>query len=73
MSTIAGKFKVTNVPLPKERLDELGRALGLSERVLQKLQGALMVEPIATEDYTIEIRDGGGTSGPVLHTEKTKL
>jgi len=73
MSTISGKFKVTSVPLPKERLDDLARALGLSERVRQKLQGALMVEPIDDQEYTIEIRDGGGTSGPVLHTEKTKL
>ena len=73
MSTIAGKFKVTNVPLPKERLDELARTLGLSDRVRQKLQGALMVVPIDTEEYTIEIRDGGGTDGPVLATQKTKL
>lgn len=57
MSTIAGKFKVTNVPIPKEVLDEVATRLNLSAEARQKLQGALMVEKIDDEEYTIEIYD----------------
>jgi hypothetical protein len=59
MSTIAGKFKVTNVPIPKEVLDELAERLKLSDKARQKLQGALMVERILDEEYTVEVYDGG--------------
>jgi hypothetical protein len=57
MSTIAGKFKVTNVPIPKEILDEVANRLNLSTEARQKLQGALMVEKIQDEEYTIEVYD----------------
>jgi hypothetical protein len=57
MSTIAGKFKVTNVPIPKEVLDEVANRLNLSTEARAKLQGALMVEKIEDEEYTIEVFD----------------
>jgi hypothetical protein len=69
MSTIAGKFRVKNVPIPKEVLDELARKLNLSDDLLGKLQGMLTVEKIDTEEYTIEVREGG----QLLDTITTKL
>ena len=69
MSTIAGKFRVTNVPIPKEVLDEVADRLKLSDKARQKLQGALMVESIPDEEYTVEVYDGGEHK----ETVKTKL
>jgi len=69
MSTIAGKFKVTNVPIPKEVLDEVANRLNLSSEARQKLQGALMVRKIDDQEYTVEVYD----NSELKETIKTKL
>jgi hypothetical protein len=47
----------------------LARKLNLSDDLLGKLQGMLTVEKIDTEEYTIEVREGG----QLLDTVTTKL
>jgi hypothetical protein len=69
MSTIAGKFKIENVPIPKEVLDELADRLKLSDKARAKLQGALMVRKIDDQEYTVEVYD----NSELKETIKTKL